>query len=140
MSYLKPYYLCTTSGLSIIGLIIYIFYNNKNLEKNILATALFLCIVMSQLFWINPIQHSVIHKIDALVAKFSIFLFICYTLFYKKISHNAKFLYILLGVLTIFVFYRSDYFSCKEWCSDGHLFNHGLLHISCFIATLYVFL
>lgn len=140
MVILKPYYLCITSGLSFISLVIYIFKNKITFEKNILAWLLFLSLLLSQLFWYNPNQNSFIHIIDALVAKFTIFLFIVYTLFYKNLLWNTKLLYIILGILTIIAFYKSNSYSNKEWCCNDHLFNHGLLHISAFFATLYVFL
>ena len=140
MSSMKPHYLCLTSGLFSISLFIYFFTTNKNLEKNILAFTLFLCLAFSQLFWYNPIQHSLTHKIDAIIAKINALLLVCFILFYKNLSWNVKLLFILLGVLSIVAFYRSDCFSRKEWCCDDHLINHGLLHIAGFLGSLYVFL
>ena len=138
--YLKPYYLCITSGLFSISIIIYLFSNNKNFEKNVLAFFCFLCLLFSQLFWCNPVCDSFIHKMDARIAKINAFLFIVYILFYKNLSSIVLFLYILLGCLTLFAFYRSDYYSRQEWCCDGHIFNHGLIHIAAFFLFLCVFL
>ena len=138
--FIKPYYLCITSGLFLIILIIYFFSNNKNLEKNILVFFLFLCLLLSQIFWFNPIKNSFIHKIDNRVAKLNAVLFILYTLFYKKLYGLILFLYLLLGILTICAFYKSNYYSKKEWCCDDHLFNHGLIHIAALFAMLYVFI
>jgi len=137
---LKPYYLCITSALFLVALIIYFFSIHKNLEKNILACALFFCLLFSQLFWYNPENNSLIHKIDARIAKLTSFLFITYILFYKKLSGLVLFLYLLLGILTIYAFYRSDYYSTKEWCCDEHLFYHGLLHIAGLFVMLYAFI
>ena len=128
--YLKPYYLCITSGLFSISIIIYLLSNNKNFEKNVLV---FFC-------WCNPVCDSFIHKMDARIAKINAFLFIVYILFYKNLSSIVLFLYILLGCLTLFAFYISDYYSRQEWCCDGHLFNHGLLHIAAFFLFLCVFI
>jgi hypothetical protein len=94
MSSLKPQYLCLTSGLFSISLFIYFLTSNKNLEKNILSFTLFLCLVFSQLFWYNPIQHSLTHKIDAIIAKINAFLFVCFILFFKKVSWSVKFWFI----------------------------------------------
>lgn len=140
MGILKPYYLCITSGLFFIPLIIYFLSNDKNLEKNVLAFVLFLCLFFSQLFWYNPICDSFIHKMDARVAKLNSFLMILYTLFYKNLSIFVLFLYLLLGVFTICALYKSDYYSTKEWCCDDHLFSHSLIHIAALFAVLYVFL
>jgi hypothetical protein len=137
---LKPHYLCITSGLFSIPLFIFFFNNDKNLEKNILAFFLCLCLLFSQLFWYNPICNSFIHKIDARIAKLNAFLMIMYTLFYKNLSYFVLFLYLLLGILAICAFYRSEYYSTKEWCCHEHLFNHGLIHIAAFFAMLFVFL
>jgi len=140
MVYMKPQYLCITSGLFSISLIIYFLTKNKNIEKNILGFSLFLCFIFSQLFWYNPIEHSLNHKIDSNIAKINVFLFVVFLLSYKNLSLSVRFLYILLGILSIIAFYRSDYFSRKEWCCDDHLINHGLLHIAGFFGSLYVFL
>jgi hypothetical protein len=137
---LKPHYLCITSGLFLLVLIIYFLSIHKNLEKNILSCCLFLCLLLSQLFWYNPVDGSFIHKMDARIAKLNAFLFIIYMLFYKKIFGFALFLYLLLGILTIYAFYRSHYYSRKEWCCDEHLFNHGLIHIAALFGMLYAFI
>jgi len=71
---LKPYYLCITSGISFISIGIYLF-KKKSLKKNIMAIILFICLFLSQIFWINPIQFSLIHKINAIVVKITIILF-----------------------------------------------------------------
>ena len=110
------------------------------LEKNILAFVLCICFILSQLFWYNPVRDSFIHKMDARVAKLNAFLFISYTLFYKNLSGFVLFLSLLLGVLTTYAFYRSNYYSCKEWCCDEHLFNHGLIHIAAFFSMLLAFI
>lgn len=117
------YFLCTIRDIK----------NHPRIEF-ILAAFLLATIICSQLFWEHPIQHSIIHKIDALVAKIVIFSFILYTLMYKfKIS----FLFVLAAIFLSFYF--SHTYSREEWCSTNHLCCHGLLHIFCFIATFYTF-
>jgi hypothetical protein len=137
---LKPQYLCITSGFFLVALIIYFLSSHKNLEKNILSSCLFLCLLLSQVFWFNPENNSFIHKMDAMIAKLNAFLFIVYILFYKKLFGLVLFLYLLLGILTIYAFYRSDYYSRKEWGCDEHLFNHGLIHIAALFGMLYAFI
>jgi hypothetical protein len=137
---LKPQYLCITSGLFSIALIIHFLSNDKNLEKNILSFFVFLCLFLSQLFWYNPVQDSFIHKMDKIVAKLNAFLIIMYTLFYKNLSGLVLFLYLFLGILALYAFYRSHYYSTQEWCSDAHLFNHSLIHIAALFAMLYIFI
>jgi len=129
--------LCYTNLLLIISLFYFLFTRQKIKTINfeyILALFIIPTIICSQLFWNNPIKQSNIHKIDAIIAKITILSFIIYTLLYKfKISY----LFVLLA--SIVCFYFSNYYSNKEWCSNQHLFFHGLLHICCFIGTFYAF-
>jgi hypothetical protein len=148
-------YLCYTSLLLIISLFYFVFtrhtegiyaragscQKSKLLQKTktinfeyILALFLIPTIICSQLFWNNPIKKSKIHKIDAIVARISIFSFILYTILYK-----FKFHYLFVLTAAFMSFYFSNYYSNKEWCSNYHLFYHGLLHIFCFISTFYAF-
>jgi len=47
------------------------------------STILIVSIIVSQFFWKNPIKNSILHKIDSIIAKIVIILFIFYTLIYK---------------------------------------------------------
>jgi hypothetical protein len=131
-------YLCYTNLLLIIS-ILYFFLNSQKLTEKpiieyLLASFLILTIIFSQLFWNNPIKHSIIHRIDAIIAKIVIFSFIFYTIIYK---FTFSYLIVLLSITVSFYF--SNFYSNEEWCSTQHLFCHGLLHIFCFIATFYAF-
>lgn len=131
-------YLCCTNLLLIVSL----FYFLLNIQQSktkpyveyILALFLVITIIFSQLFWNNPIKQSKIHKIDAMIAKIVIISFILYILLYK---FKLSFLLVLLAIATSFYF--SNYYSNEEWCCNKHLLCHGLLHIFCFIGTLYAF-
>ena len=136
----KHSYLCLTSGLFLIPLYIYALKRHKKMGQHLLAFILLLCFIFSQLFWYHPVQHSLIHKVDALIAKITILLFALYTLFYKKLCLLSLVFYFLLGLLALCAFYRSNFFSTREWSCNDHLLNHGLLHISGFFAFLYVFI
>jgi hypothetical protein len=127
-------YLCYTNLLLIISLIYFIYCKNNSILEYILASFLIVTIVCSQLFWNNPIRYSNIHKIDAIIAKIVIISFIVYTLIYK---FKLSYLFILIALFTSFYF--SNKYSSQEWCSNKHIFCHGLLHIFCFIASLYAF-
>jgi hypothetical protein len=118
------YFLCTIQDIK----------NHPKVEF-ILATFLLVTIVCSQLFWDHPIQHSTIHKIDAIVAKIVIFSFILYTLMYK-----FKFSFLIVLAAIFISFYFSHTYSSQEWCCTNHLCCHGLMHIFCFIATFYTFM
>lgn len=131
-------YLCYTNLLLIIS-ILYFLFNIKTINKNsiieiIFAIALVLTIILSQLFWRNPIKSSRIHKIDAINAKIVILTFILYTIIFK---FKFSFLFILAAIFISSYF--SNRYSKQEWCSNKHILCHGLLHIFCFIATFYTF-
>ena len=100
----------------------------------LLASSLVATITLSQLFWYQPIQHSRIHKVDAIVAKTVILSCVSYTVVYK---FQYSFLVVLSGIVSSA--YSSHYYSSQEWCSDRHIVSHGGLHVLCFIATFYTF-
>jgi hypothetical protein len=131
-------YLCYTNLLLVLS-VLYFLFNLKSINKNsiieiIFAIALVLTIILSQLFWRNPIKSSRIHKIDAINAKIVILTFILYTIIFK---FKLSFLFILVAIFISSYF--SNRYSKQEWCSNKHILCHGLLHIFCFIATFYTF-
>jgi len=85
-------------------------------------------IIMSLLFWSNPVDGSVIHILDGFFAKFSLIIFVFYTLFYKQLSNYAIIVY--LGILLISLMFAglSHYYSSREWCSNLHVIFHGCMH------------
>ena len=85
-------------------------------------------IIMSLLFWSNPVDGSVIHILDGFFAKFSLIIFVFYTLFYKQLSNYAIIVY--LGILLISLMFAglSHYYSSQEWCSNLHVIFHGCMH------------
>jgi hypothetical protein len=131
-------YLQYTNLLLIISIFYFLFSKPKLNEKHkieyLLSLFLIITIIFSQLFWNNPIKQSKIHRIDAIIAKITIFSFILYTIIYK-----FKFTYLFVLLAISISFYFSNYFSNQEWCSNKHLVCHGCLHIFCFIATFYAF-
>ena len=131
-------YLCYTNLLLVLS-VLYFLFNLKSINKNsiieiIFAISLIITIILSQLFWRNPIKSSRIHKIDAINAKIVILTFILYTIIFK---FKLSFLFILAAIFISSYF--SNRYSKQEWCSNKHILCHGLLHIFCFIATFYTF-
>jgi hypothetical protein len=131
-------YLCYTNLLLIITILYFLFNLQKVKDKIIieylLVLFLIITIILSQIFWSNPIKGSTIHKIDAINGKIVILSFILYTLLYK-----FKFSYLLILFVISISFYFSDKYSNQDWCCNKHLFWHGLLHVFCFFATFYAF-
>lgn len=133
------HYLRITNQLLFLTLYYFVYnlYHLKTIHpiEYVLASSLVIVIITSQLFWRNPIKGSLIHKVDAFVAKIVIGTLITYTLIYK---FKVSFLFILMAILVSFL--CSHHYSKKEWCCNKHLISHGILHIFCFIASIYVFL
>jgi hypothetical protein len=133
---MNPTYLCNTHSLLLLTIIFFIFYvKNKSPFEYILAGLLVVSILLSQMFWSNPIQHSRIHRIDAVVAKLTIATFILYTLLYK-----FRYSYLLVLSALFITFYWSHSYSSQEWCSEQHIVWHGIFHVWCVIASFYAFL
>jgi hypothetical protein len=137
---IQPQYLQITSSILLVSFVFFIFYSRKNIPEITLAILVLIAFIFSQLFWNNPIQYSYIHKIDAFIAKIAILLFICYTLFYKRLGNILLYTYLCFIAFMIYFFYLSDYFSKNEWCCSSHLFYHGLSHLCCGVASLYAFI
>ena len=104
------------------------------LEGSLLFVYLF-CILL----WSNPVRYSIIHRIDGVMAKTSIVYFITYTISCKKMETITLYSYYVVVSGIIINAYLSNYYSNKEWCSREHIYYHALLHIFCFIGSLYAF-
>jgi hypothetical protein len=97
------------------------------LEKMILVMLLLANIILSILFWSNPIEHCFIHQMDAFFARISFFTFSGYILF-KEMDITLKLCFLSLLVLSSVLFYYSDHYSKKEWCGEDHLLYHSMFH------------
>ena len=92
------------------------------------------------LFWKNPIRNSLIHKIDATIAKSGCIYYICYTLSQKTLENIYVWSYVGCINGMVFTFYLSNRASTKEWCSTDHIFYHGLLHLFAFGLSIHAYL
>jgi hypothetical protein len=137
---MKPYFLCITNSLLIYVFLFSIYKKYKNIHEQILTYLLFQSIIISQLFWINPIKNSDIHLIDLIIAKISIIYFIFYTLLLKKLNIYLYISYWFIIGGIIISFYMSHFYSSQNWCCEKHILYHGLLHIFVFIGSFYAFL
>lgn len=137
---MTPNSLRITSSLFVISILYFTFFASKEgwIEYG-LAVCLIITIVFSQLFWINPIKDSLIHKWDAIIAKIVIAYFILYTILYQLTDWFSAILYGFVLICMAVFFFLSNYYSSKEWCCEKHLEYHGLLHIFAFFATFFAF-
>jgi hypothetical protein len=127
-------YLQYTNLLLVLTILYFFQYSKKTMIEYILVLFLISVIISSQLFWNDPIKGSMMHKIDAIIAKIVIITLILYTLIYKFRISLLFFLFVICVS-----FYLSNYYSNQEWCGDDHIFWHGIAHVSCFLSTLYTF-
>ncbi len=147
----NPKYLCITSAALIIPFAFYMnnavyrffeFPNNNagyspSLESG-LATILFIAMYAAQAFWYNPVKYSFLHKLDGIIAKLAIGLFLIYVIFYKERWRDPMF---VISVIGLFYFAAMSHCeSSKEWCCPSHLFYHGGLHLISAGSAIYAFI
>ena len=121
---------------------IIIFYSNSNktILEFILAFLLTNNIIISFLFWKNPIKNSLLHYCDGIFAKISYVLFPIYILFIKDIDYFLKIIFTVIFLLSSTLFYYSNYHSKESWCSKKHIIYHSLFHILIGIGTTFAFI
>jgi len=148
-NFLNPKYLCITSAAMTIPLafhmnkVVFKFVMDKGdvpLFERTLGASLFVAIMTSQWFWSNPVRGSMAHKVDKLVSKTSIMMFIFYTIFLKGLPRRMLRMYFLLVLIFFGFASASHYYSSKEWCSKKHLICHGGSHLVGFVSVFYTFI
>jgi len=121
--------LSITTLFLLFPIIIFIYNYKNNICETILASLLLLNIILSFLFWINPMENSLIHFYDGIFAKISFILFSFYILFIKDIEYKIKLIFFIILLLSSIIFYYSNKNSKKNWCSKEHLICHSIFHI-----------
>jgi hypothetical protein len=121
--------LSITSLFLFFPIIVFIYKDDNNLYETLLALLLFINILLSSLFWSNPIQNSVIHFYDGIFGKISYFLFTIYILFVKQVDYRFKLAFLGILIVSLTLFYQSNEHSKKKWCSKNHLLCHSIFHI-----------
>ena len=103
-------------------------YREKMLDINE-YTFLFLFLaqaIVSVLFWWNPVDGCIIHRIDGRLARITAIMAIIYLLFYK----NFELPILVYGLFGTFIFaYLSNYHSSREWFSNDHIASHCMFHL-----------
>lgn len=133
-------YLSITTLFLLFPIIVFVYNTHKPIWQTILVLLLLINIALSFLFWINPIQSSLIHFYDGVFAKISYILFSIYILFIKDINYETRRLAIIILILTFIMFYYSSMYSQKKWGSKEHIVCHSIFHflssIGCSIAFI----
>ena len=132
--------LSITTLFLLFPIIIFLYNKNKTIWEYILALLLLTNIFISFLFWLNPIENSLIHFYDGILAKISYLLFPIYILFVKDINYKIKLASLMILFISSIMFYYSNINSKKNWCSQEHLVCHSIFHflisVGCSIAFI----
>jgi len=138
---IRTYHLQITSIFFSFYYYYYITNINKNIHEIILGSFLLPNnIILSVFFWNNPIKNSLIHKLDSIFAKITIYYCSTYYIFFKECTFYSKLEYILLFILLVYFAKKSHYYSTIEWCSKNHLSSHILIHFVMICGTLLAFM
>jgi len=132
--------LSITTLFLLFPIFIFLYNENQSIWEIILVLLLVSNIILSFLFWRNPIENSLIHFYDGIFAKISYILFPIYILFIKNIGYKIKLLFLIILFISSIMFYYSSINSKKKWCSSKHLVCHSIFHflisIGCCIAFI----
>lgn len=135
------YYLVLSSCLFFVSIIYFIKNFDNNNFKIFIALLLLINIIISILFWKDASYKSIMHKLDGLLGKISFILGCLYILLIKdKCSKYHKIIFIILVMITLLLFYKSDKISKKSWCSRNHILTHTSFHIFSTACTLFIFI
>ena len=137
---MNSFYLSVTSLFFLLPIIIFLRNNKKTIFENILASMLLTNVILSFLFWTNPIENSLVHFYDGILAKISYIVFPIYILFVKNVGNTIKLIFLMVYFLSALMFYYSNNNSKKNWCSKQHVICHSIFHflvsVGCCIAFI----
>lgn len=134
-------YLSVSSLFLFFPIIVYIYNDRTNMYETALVLVLLSNLGLSFVFWTSSLENSLLHFYDGLFAKISYLLFSTYILFIKPLKYKIKLLFLVLLCLSTTLFYYSNHYSKKNWCSNHHLVCHSAFHflvsIGCSIAFIH---
>lgn len=135
------YYLVLTSCLFLISIIYFICNFEDNNYEILLSLLLSSNVILSILFWRKAQYKSIIHKFDGLLGKLSFIYFIFYVFLIKEDCTKChKIISLFLVIITAILFYTSDKYSKKSWCSRKHIIVHSIFHLFAAACTLSAFI
>jgi hypothetical protein len=135
------YYLVLSSCLFIVTIIYFVSkfdWNNSNNYEILLIFILLSNLIFSTLFWKKANYKSIIHKMDSFFAKLSFICFLIYCLFIKECIIIQKIIFLLIVIIALLLFYISNKWSKKQWCSRKHIIIHFIFHVFTTLGTLIV--
>jgi hypothetical protein len=136
---MNNYYLVISTLFFIFPLAIFSMNKHKNNYEKGLAFLLLVNLVISILFWLNPIQNSRIHFYDGFFGKISYLLFSIYILCIKHLEYHLKLVFLFILLSSLYAFYCSNSKSSKSWCCEEHVLYHTTFHALVSLGTAFAF-
>jgi len=121
-------------------LYIFIMQEHKNIYEIVLASSLSVNVIVSFLFWLNPVRHSIIHYYDGLFGKITFVMVSGYVLCVKPMFWILRFGFKIILAISLLLFYFSDMFSNNVWCCREHICCHFIFHLSISMGCMFAFI
>lgn len=91
----------------------------------------------SAMFWIDSVENSVFHTMDAAMARIGILSVLIYKLF---INTNNLQLFLGMALVTFWFIYKSNVASRKKWAGKSHILFHLYSHLALIATGIVAFL
>jgi hypothetical protein len=142
MNYFPSKQLVYSSFLFLYPCLFYLYSSIKQTTTHSTIEEYFFILILFQFilsisFWLPNRPILWVQRIDAFLDKLNVFLFSMYVFYIKSLSFSNRCLYLILGIITGYSFYKSNEFSNQQWLSDLHIYWHFCVH--CF-GTLAIFI
>jgi hypothetical protein len=132
---MKPHHILVVSSL-LFFIIPALCVQKMGLHEISLLVLFFDQAALSAIFWSNPVNGSIIHKIDGRLAKIIGVIVIAHLLFYARLELPI-FVFGLFG--TMLFFYLISVHSSQSWCCADHVACHLIFHIITSLMLGFVF-
>jgi hypothetical protein len=126
--------------LPYLNIVLFVEETPSNIYEKYMSMLLVCNFIFSVLFWHNPINKSIIHRIDGFFAKLSVVTVFLYVAFIKDVDPFNENIFFLLYLFFISFARLSNKRSRKQWCSNSHIFYHFLMHLSGIFGGIVAFL
>jgi hypothetical protein len=92
---------------------------------------------VSAMFWVDNTENSVVHYMDAAMARIGIISVLLYKIF---INTNNLWLFSIFTAISFVMIYKSNVESRKKWASKTHILFHLFSHISLILSCIVAFM
>jgi hypothetical protein len=141
---LHHHILIISSSVFLVPILQFLRYNNHKYFQSLVQCGLvcmLLCnYIFSVLFWWDGRPNTIIHRIDAFLARLSIVSFSSYILFFRNLELRWKALFLLVLQQCFRMYYFGSKASALNWCSDAHIIWHLFFHLFVGIGATFAFI